>query len=525
MIAPQPPCPIPVHALVLGVQTEARSNDIRIYDRDTGVRTCVVHLPFGEPQRVTVAADGRIFVVMPSDKVDDFTTDAGHIDVIGPDGRLLQQYTQGIVGPRGLLLLRNGDMLLLSGEPTTVNGDTVLGPSSLVLYDSSMQVKRTYTIGSEVEGVALSSNERTIFVARTIFVPGKGYATQLDAIDLATGGPSSERPESRRSPDYRMEDGIRYEVRYRSNTYTPRSRAFGVFPSASTIVLQDVATKRSLPSIHLERDILLDDVTLVNPDPRLAHALAGAYLKPPVFPSIEQLREALPASAGGVQFDETISGRHYTYLGDYARIDDPKDHSITLVDCAREVAAVTSHASRTYRVLRMDATTLDQQGSPDPGIYSMGPPASVRIDNVLTDRALWQSPIATFGYETRYAIDVPYFGAPFTALTSYEFASFEVMPSCAMHSFGGEPLAMEPATLAQLAVMGRAMHEFSPAIVSIAHPEPVIPSNDLIVRMESGSTNKVKHLVDVQNLRPVDTDALSLFAIPAGYSQDLSTVY
>jgi hypothetical protein len=309
-------------------------------------------------------------------------------------------------------------------------------------------------------------------------------------------------------------------VSYESHEETQTS----LVPS-TTITRRESASGRVLPPIAITGTVFA--LFPVDPDPSLASAVAGAETAPPSFPSLAQLRESLPKTAPGLQFDDAISGKRFTYLGDYARVDDPRAQAVTIVDCTRRVGLIANTLARSYRVLRMDATTTDEHGPPDAYISRLTPPASVTLEFKGVHRAEFRSPLATMGYETTFAF-AP--GGPAQAANvlneEQEYASgiAAVHPSCARHSFDGEPLEIEP-RMPEAPSASFVNQAYPRGIVRIVGAQPPILTSGLRVRVEIGENKPLTAVFDATGVHSVAPAEVTQFAIPGGYTNDVSLRY
>jgi hypothetical protein len=265
----------------------------------------------------------------------------------------------------------------------------------------------------------------------------------------------------------------------------------------------------------------------VDPNPMLGFTSGGAELRPPTFPTITAIRTTIPADSSSLQFGETVSGRHYAYRGNFARIDDPAAHLGTIVDCDGGVSIVADTSARTYRVLGMDPTTIDQLGPPEPYIARLHPPAAAILSYASVDRAQLHSPLATIGYVTHYGFGLGIVGQPIPMFTEeQEFANGvpAAYPSCALHSFGGEPLGIIPRPPGEMPSPTEMRELYPPAIVSISGQPPAIPPNSLRVHVEYEVGTPLASVINITN---VQTNSVppEQFVAPAGFIEDATPRY
>jgi hypothetical protein len=567
-VAETPPCRVPKHALVVSLrpQSDAIGNDIAIYDRADGSHSCEIVLPRGAPPTVDVAGDGRIFVAVPAEKARNYSTDSGHLDIIGPDGRLLHRYDDDMEGIRSIVLDHHGHLVVSTGWQVFRNGGTVDLAATLAEYDaSSMKRIRTFAVERDFRGdFAISPDGRTIVVEYNLRT---GYKTapegRIEIVDIATGARKARIP--LHTDDWRFDGsnllartgdgagqlvslstgaalgtrkmarerdehrstvvaGVRYEQK--EGRVGMVSDSFG--PSltmTTTIIRRDVASGRALTPIAIEG--LISSYVPVDPDPALASAQPGAETRPPAFPPLGDLRRALPPNARGVQFDDAVSGKRIAYLGTYARIDDSKERTVKIVDCATRLALIADTEQRTYRVVRMERTTIDEPSSVEDWVKHVKAPVSAQVEAAVVERARLHSPFASIGYRTRVAITFPRpgMGADVTQ-AEYEYASGSAMPlSCARHTFGGEPLGLEPDVLPENAQLYDALRASASDAVHLTGAAPPIPPESILVHMEAGRGDKLEPVFDARNLRAIGAGALTEFTAPDGYRAEVTVRY
>jgi hypothetical protein len=566
--APVPPCRVPKQALVLSVrpQRDAIGNDIAIYDRADGSHTCEIVLPRGAPPGLQVAPDGRIFVAVPAGKATNFSSDSGHLDVIGPDGRLLHRYDDGMEGIDAIALDRHGHLVVSTGAAVFRNGALVDSAPGLAVYDAaSMKRVRTLPVERDSRGeFTVSPDGRTVVAEYNLRT---GYDTapdgRIELLDIATGerkarvplrsgdwrfdganvlartGPNAgqllsiptgaalgTRPMPREADEHQptVVGGVRYEQK--DGPVGMTSDAFG--PSltmTATLTRRDVASGRELAPIAVEGVIF--GYTPVDPDPALASVQPGPETRPPAFPSPEELRRALPANARGVQFTDIVSGKRITYLGAYARVDDPQDRTIRIVDCSTRVALIADVDRRAYRVVRMDKTTVDEPSAVENWVKLVKPPVSAAVEAAAVDRARLHSAFASTGYRTRVTLSYP---APVTRAdvkqAEYEYATGAALrPSCARHTFGGEPLGLEPDALFENAQLYDALRASVSGAVHATGAVPPLPPESVLVYMETGDGTNAAPVFDARNFGRIYAGALPLFAAPEGYRAETTVPY
>jgi hypothetical protein len=263
----------------------------------------------------------------------------------------------------------------------------------------------------------------------------------------------------------------------------------------------------------------------VDPDPALASAVPARELRVPTFPSLADIRWSINDEAPGLEFDDRISGKHFSYRGPFARIDDPATHTTTVADCTSGLAFVSNEASRSYRVLRMDPTTIDEHGPPDPYISHLRPPAAATLTFSPVDQARLKSPLATTGYTSLVSFSP--FGPAQPSETIGEEQEFVYgilggHPACERHTFDGEPLGIEPG-LRPAAPTASEMRAYPPEIVTISGSPNIAPTN-LCVHAEFAIGIRWQTIVDLTNIR-ASTVEPERFATPSGFTQDLSVRY
>jgi hypothetical protein len=559
------PCPVPKHALVLYVrpQNDPIGNAIAIYDATSAAQTCEIVLPRGTPADLAVAKDGRIFVAVRSEKQTNWSTDSGHLDVIGPDGRLLHRHTKGFSGIDSIELDGAGRLFVSTGWLTFRNGATVYPTPSLAMYDaSSMALIRTFPVQVDQDfrdAFAVAPDGGSIVLMYGQPNPAAKTEGRLDVLDIASGvrrfsvpAPTAEwkveganllvgmpdhlwrivslstgaaqgtRKSDDADPGYVIA-GVHYQTDDRTRPVSDQHGPF--FLITSTISRRDVASGRVLSPIVVEG--MAGVTAAVDPDPALASVQPGAETVPPAFPSLEQLRRALPRGARGLRFEETTSGKRVTYLGDYARIDDPRAHALTIVDCPARLALIADTSQRSYRVVAMDDTTVDAPGLVEDWVQHLKAPSVADVIAVDISRAQLRSPVASFGYQTHVAIS-PYGPAAPANVTEaeYEYASSVAAHlSCGRHTFAGEPLGLEPEALPQERELYDAVRASHSSVVHVSGAPPAIPANSLLVHMEVGGDAKAAAVFDVRAIHPIDAGALPDFAAPNGYRADTTVPY
>lgn len=559
-----PPCRVPAHALVASVrpQNDPIGNVITIYDASSAAQTCTIVLPRGIPPELAAAKDGRIYVAVRPEKQTNWSTDSGHLDVIAPDGRLLHKYAKGFEGIDSIALDGAGRLFVATGWPMFRNGATVNPVRSLAMYDAgSMALIRTFPVQADQDfrgGFSVSPDGGSIVLMYGQPSPAAKVEGHLDVLDVASGARKFSVPAPTNEwkveggnllvgmPDHvwrvvslstgvvqgtrKIEDdpgyvigGVHYQTEDRTRLVSDQHGPFLL--NTATIARRDVASGRVLPPIVIEG---IGGVgAAVDPDPALASAKAGPEAVPPVFPSLEQLRRALPPGARGVQFDETTSGKRFTFLGDFARVDDPREHALTIVDCPARVALIADTSQRTYRVVIMDDTTVDAPGQVEPWVQHLKAPSSAEVTALPIPRAQLRSPIANFGYQTHVAISLYGPAAPADVTEDeYEYASaVAAYPSCGRHTFAGEPLGLEPEVLQQEREFYETVRSSHSSVVRVSGAPPAIPLNSLLVHMEVRDRAKLAAIFDVRALQPINAAALPAFAAPDGYRADTTVPY
>lgn len=525
----RPPCPIPRDVFL----AYPFGNLLAMYDMRTMRPVCIVQLPDGPPAQFAVSQDGRIFVAVRSTKMTDFSTDAGHVDVIGPDGRLLHRFTQGIVGPWDIAVDRSGrNFFLYSDGDMTLNGAEAGGwTPTLGMYDADTgKLLRTYSLDPD----QLAYSYFTVSPdGRAIDVAYSGKRSRVETLDAASGALLRTAPVPKtRSP--REIAGVLYSDDVRAEEPSPGSNV--PFDSVTTITRTIKASGQRLPPIVIR--MLLNGYDVIHPDQNLAGATPGPDAREPVFSSAAQIRRSVPAAARGVQFDDAISGARYTYLGAYARADDPRAHAITIVDCARGLALIADTQKSAYIVRRMDATTLTERAPQRPEPKQINPrPTVLRTPNprIKPDisytvtpltRAQLHSPLARIGFAKQF--DFYPMGRVLGGQTmsdEVEYAGTPApYPSCLNHPFGGEPLAITPQTIPMLS---DTIDSLDPRILPFVHRSgtPQDVSKNFLVYMARGSNGPLKAVFEIRKIRPVSVGGGSLFAPPPGYAQDRSPEY
>jgi len=494
-----------------------------------------------------------------------YTTDAGHIDVIGPDGRLLHRFTDGAAGISGVALDLRGHLFVSTGWGAFINGEGTSPAGGLAMYDvDSLALLRRFDVtvpDSEYYDGQFSLSPDGRDLAASINKKGGGF--RVDVFDVATGKRTLQIPVPG-TPNvvlggYAVFDGPNLVVRTGAQTWQVRSASTGaiiatrtldgwnppnvfggimyeshddargsvqsMLAPTTTIARRETTSGRMLPPIVVKGMVF--EFAPVDPDPSVTFT-ASADAAPPSFPSLAQLRERLRPDARGVEFDDAVTSKRFTYLGDYARIDDPGTHSVTIVDCTRQVALVADTNTRLYRVLRMDATTIDEHGAPDQFLLHLRPPASVVYAFSDVHRAQLRSPLAAMGYAIRYTVS-PNGSTQYASVLEeeQEYASglAAVYPSCARHSFDGEPLWIEPPADPDLPSAASVEQAYPPGIVSIVGAQPPIPRNSLRVHVEIGHGAALVPVLDLRNVHPLARAAVTQFAPPDGYAQDRSVRY
>ena len=541
-------CPIPRSAMMV-MESDLPGTHLSVlatFDLADGSETCELKLPGGP---VAVAQDGMIFAAIQAEKQTRFTTDAGHLDVFSPDGRLLHRVFDGMEGIDEIALDNRGHLFVSTGWPTFVNGMTVSSPQTLTMYDANSLTKiRTYPLEANFQSYALSPDGRVLALCYA-FGANVGHVDLLDAstgervrrIDTPAERASFESntllvwsqrgmveirlPDGAVRPSSRQDfanassvvDGVEYTLVHGSVRFTGRQ-----------FTMTQTFTRRRLSDGTMLKPIVgkgLDGAYfIVHPNPQLAFATPGPELAPPVFPIQTELRASVGAQARGIAFDDTASGRHYFYLGDLARIDsDDEHHTRTLVDCTRGVAVVADTILKTYRVFAMDRLPVIMP-TPQP---TFGPEAlshmarfAASLDITPTDRAQWHSPIATIGYTETLRAPLPGAGAPLVVTRQREYAVVAApLPSCSARTFGGEPSGIDPNVPSSVDMFFTAFALY-PQLVHVQGSLPPVPSGAMLVYAEGSEPGKpAKTTIDIPAIRPHTSEGIAQFAIPNDYTE------
>jgi|HubBroStandDraft_1064217.scaffolds.fasta_scaffold34567_2 hypothetical protein len=533
-----PPCRIPGDALVI-LQNRVTEYTVAIFDLADGSQTCAIEIPASIPPSLAVARNGMIFVAIPPQQMTGFSSDTGRLDVFGPDGRLLHQIRGGAAGIQRAGLDGHGRLFVV-GEGTFVNGESVFATPTLTMYDATSLTKlRIYPLDEHYRGSDLSKDGRYLAIASSV-----GPQGHVDLVDPVTGSTLRRIDVAARgvkfdgntlliqldhgvdavSPDdgqlrtttrtdlafpTRIIDGIEY--RTQDHIFLEG----GFIGETSTITRRRVADGTVLPPLAIhEAESWTFQIS--HPDVSLATARPDANVLAPTFPGVDDLRASLAPNVAGIEFDDTISGAHYAYLGDLARIDDPGDHLVTIIDCRRGVEIVADPVRRRYHTVSMDPLP---EATPTPS-----PRLPVTLTVHATARAAWHSPLATMGYTTEYAVALPpAYGGSIVTATEREFAALPATyPSCADRTFGGEPAVVEPQRLFELGYPSTIGVADPPSTVHQVGSLPTMPQGALLVHLEyADGPAPVKLVVNIANVHGLGPASVSRFAVPAGYTEEL----
>jgi hypothetical protein len=556
-----PPCRVPAHAVVATYrpQSDGIGNAVGVYDRDTGAQTCAIVLPRGTPPNVAVQRDGRIVVAVRAEKERNFSTDYGHVDVIAPDGRLLHRLDPETPGTDEVAVDNRGHVFVATGWQYYVNGATVSPPATLAMYDvDSMRLVRRYAVGTGFSGtftvspdgarVAVLSNvdqqstqgdgridvldAATGAVLRTIALGKNDYRLDDDAVlirqngntwsvvSFATGARSGTRTFD---PDAdEIIDGVRYHSDDAMRPITQGGRLVDL-SSTTTISRHVVTSGETLPPIVIEG---VGGITAaVDPDPGLASARPGAETIPPPYPSLADVRRRVAAARGWV-FTDAVSGKRIMQLGDFVRVEDPRERSVTVADCTSRAAMVVEGTyPREYRVIAMDPPLPNGVAALGEPIVHIIAPASVEVEVSAVDTKGLHSTLADAGYERRVSMIVPRNPPSVLDQGEYEYARGVTLASCARARFGGNVLGVEPDELLGARDLDVTVRAMSPALVHVRGSTPTIPANALLVHMESAPQGTLKAAFDVRDLQRIDASWAALFAPPPGYRATTSIAY
>lgn len=548
-LALNPPCRVPKHAAAIMEdfsQANGLDATLAIYDLADAKRTCEIPLPGGPSPDIQVSADGMIYAAIQPHKNTEYTTDIGHLAVFSPSGRLIHRVYAGMEGIYEIQLDQRGHLFVTADEDAYVGGVSMITPRTFTMYDAkTLRKLRTFDLGPErwfratvsPDGkyLAVSYDTQrnaghvdlidpaTCTLIRRISVPAEsvefeGSTLRVESqvgenlIDLPNGSPKP----APKKPEHFTEtvDGI---------TYSEGRDPF-VMPGQGeqrTTFLR----RRASDGVAL-RPLVARGIAFwpafFSPSPTTLAATAGPETVLPKFPRAAELQRKA-ATARGISFDDAVRGRHYTYLGELARIDIPDKKVFVLVDCANNAAVVASPETRTYTVYSIDPPydeTLkprEEQTSAAPGVPTPAP-LMWRIRSL--EKSDLHAESATIGYRVEDAGNTSHATSISNELNEREYALTDgAIPSCAMRTYGGEPLPILPQRIFELSDFSTQMMQH-PLFVHVDGSPPVLPPNAILVHAEGMQQDgTVKISVDIKQLHSVGAEVLSQFAIPAGYHE------
>ena len=289
-----PPCQAPRHALVLVLSpTGAINHQISILDRDTGKVTCALGLPKGSPPHAAVAIDGRIFVAVWPEKLTEQTTDAGYVDVIAPNGRLLHRLLPIVGGVTYIALDHHDHLFVSTGNEKYVNGNAMPLEGDLEMYDAhSLALVRTFKLDPQTFGgeFALAPDERTIAAVEggtsahvAVFDVASGslmgrfpvpnpFRIEFKGPDILVVGNGNQpsrllSPRSGASRVVQVPEWQPPELQLDGIAYKRRSADLGLFQPRTVIERRDIHTGKSLAPFSIAGSA--EDMFVVDPDPQL----------------------------------------------------------------------------------------------------------------------------------------------------------------------------------------------------------------------------------------------------------------
>ncbi len=542
-------CPIPPSAMML-MEIDVPGTDrsvLATFDLADASETCELSLPGGG---IAVAQDGTIFAAITAEKETEFTTDAGHLDVFSPDGRLLHRLFDGMEGIEEIALDNRGHIFVSTGWPTYVNGVTVDSPRTLTMYDANSLTKiRTYPLDGNFKSYALSPDGRVLALCYS-FGANIGH---VDLIDPATGTRARRIDTPAESASFEgntllvgsqrgiveitLPDGaVRPSLR---KDFSKASRVVGgveytlvhgpVTFTGQQFTMTQTFTRRRLSDGAMLTPIVAKGLAgayfIVHPNPKLASATPDPDIAPPVFPDLDTLRASVPSATVGVAFTDTVSGREYAYLGDLARIETPeREHTLTIVDCKHAVALVADTILKTYQVFPMDRVprfTPTPAPTLSPQMEARYSQQMVTLEIVSTSRADWESPLAQSGYRVRFLPSARMQTMGMTSSSSErEYAVLPAAaPSCATRSFGGELSGIDPAVALDANGVVSWIQRGSPGVNVRGTVPNAIVGATLVHAVAATPGQTTSTSLNVTAFKRLSADAITLFSIPAGYTE------
>ncbi len=522
-------------------------SDIAIFDLADASRTCSIPVPGGPSPAIAVSRDGTIYAAIQPHKETEFTTDAGHLDVYSPNGRLIHRISRGLAGIWDLQLDDAHHRLYIEvGTGTVVDGAVLTGRETVVVYDAETlrPLHRFTPDDDDFRAYALSPDgailamgyeplnkkphidlidtatyrvirrietpvEQLWFTGNVLHISSQHY----DASMRVPGGTPAVGPTPSPEPAAAI-DGIVY------------AEHDGDFALPGQGVMHTTYTRTRLADGATLPPIVADGIDgpffVVHPSAAIAAATPGPELAPLRFPSAALLR-ADAGTRAGIAFDDSVNDTHYEYLGDLAR-SESRDGTVTVVDCRAGIAYVANTQVRQYYTLAMDPLPTS---TPTP-MPVLSPAARARIARAYPQLTSTISvtmippsarhvPTASIAYR---ATEVMRYGSQSaTMMSDREYAVLPMgAPSCANRTFAHEPPAIVP---------GRdvALHDPLGAILAMSGDSegarlPRIPHGAFLVYAESQEpSGPPRTLVHLTGISSVPVSAFARFAPPAGYLQ------
>ena len=547
-------CPIPHQAMVV-METDVRDANrsvLATFDLADASETCAIDLPGGPSPSIDVASNGMIYLAIQPHNMTRYTTDAGHLAIFTPDGRLLHRVYNGMEGIQSIALDERGRLFVEAGDGMFVNGATVMGRTTLTMYDAaSLKARRAFSLDEHFMDYGLSRDGRylalcyefgrdvghvdlidpsTGALVRRIDVPAERAMFEgntlwiwsqkgISSIDLP-GGTVRSSSRTELWNDSRVVDGVEYKLVHGPVTFTGQQ-----------FTMTQTFTRRRLSDGTMLTPIIARGIAgpyfIVKPDPALAAATPGPELAAATFPSPAKLATTLGNHTAGIEFDDTISHRHYSYLGDLARIDAPNDQQMTLVDCKDGVEVVADTLLKTYRVIPMDPLPLATPVPPKVDLQRIAQRYPLPTAKATTiDSAHRHSSLATTAYSIDLSMRFPGVPTAMEMVSEREYAQLgATYPSCATRAFGGEPASVQPGRLFELADPVASLLAHFPQL-GIGADLPTPPLGSILVYAESTQPNQPRTAaVNITNVQTIGPDALSRFALPSGYTQEPGSNY